>query len=138
MQQVLLNLVAWEYNWAGFEGRTCGEIGPFRACENRWRSTQPRHSLLGAIVRKQLSLLVSVVAGFGGLGVQLVEFRQALQHTDVVTSGQALMARSMEAMRCLAILCLVVSFARIVEEVRNLGSLCLVPQYESNSVYLLQ
>ena len=62
---------------------------------------------LDATIRKQLSLLVSVVAGFGGLGVQLVEFRLALQHTVVVTSGQAVMARSMEAMRCLATLCLV-------------------------------
>ena len=97
---------------AGFEGRTCGEIGPFRARENRWRSTQPRHSLLGATIRKQLSLLVSVVAGFGGLGVQLVEFRLALQHTVVVTSCQSVMARSMEAMGCLAILCLVVSLGR--------------------------
>ena len=116
MQQVLLNLVAWEYNWAGFEGRTCGEIGPFRARENRWRSMQPRHSLFESALGKQLRRLVPVVAGFGCLGVQLVEFRQALKHTVVVTSGQALMARQMEAMRCLAILCMVVHSRESLEK----------------------
>ena len=95
---------------AGFEARTCSEIGPFRTGETHTSSPQPRHSLLGAAIRKQFSLLVSVVAGLGGLGVQLVEFRLALQH--IVTSCQSVMARSMEAMGCLAILCLVVSLRR--------------------------
>ena len=51
----------------------------------------------------------SVVAGFGGLGVQSVKIRLPLQHTVVVTSDTSVMARSMGAIRSLAILCLVVS-----------------------------
>ena len=116
MQQGLLNLVAWEYNClrlAGFEGRDLVVKSGHSALARIVGEVRNLGILcLSATIRKQLSLLVSVVAGFGGLGVQLVEFRLALQHTVVVTSGQAVMARSMEAMGCLAILCLVVSLGR--------------------------
>ena len=51
-----------------------------------------------------------LVARLGGLGVQLVEFRLALQHSRNIVPVRD--GEIMEAMGCLAILCLVVSLRR--------------------------